>query len=141
METNESQRSLISIDWRWLIVTYCFLVLFGLFPSFLAFGVGTLFRPLGFWWFTLWAGGGVAIISGYIGYRSRGVTILEPGFGSMLYAVTLLAAFEVPWKNAEGYRFIMFRIALLVFAFLIGSGGAAVGEWLQLRKEKKDLGS
>jgi hypothetical protein len=137
METHEGYRSLISGDWRWLVVTYSFLVLFDLLPGFLAFGLGTFFRPYGFWWFTLWAGGGIAIVSAYVGFGSRGTTIFEPAIASLLYALTLLAAFEVPWKNAEGYRFVTFRIALLVFAFLIGLGAAAVGEWIQMRKERR----
>jgi hypothetical protein len=137
MVTNGARRLSIFTNWRWLVVTYCFLILFDLFPAFLVFGLQTFFRPYGFWWFTLWAGGGMAIVSAYVGFRSRGITIFEPAIASLLYALTLLAAFEAPWKNVGEYHFVAFRIALLLFAFLIGLGAAAVGEWLQMRKERR----
>lgn len=123
------------MDWRWLVVTYCLLVLFDLFPLFLA--LGSIFRHLEFWWFTLWAVGGMAIVSGYVGFRSKGITLFEPGVASALCSLTFLVAIETPWKIAEGYQFVAFWIALLMFTFVIGFGGAAVGEWLQMQREKK----
>ena len=134
MKAEQTPLLLRSFDWRWLLVAYCFLILFDLFPLFLA--LGSIFRPLEFWRFTLWAVGGMAIVSGYVGFRSKGITLFEPGVASTLCSLTFLVAIETPWKIAEGYQFAAFWLALLVFAFVIGFGGAAVGEWLQMRREK-----
>lgn len=141
MDTGKERRFRMSINWRWLVVTYCFLILFSLFPTFLAFGTQVFFQPYATQWFTLWAGSSMAVVCGYVGVRSRGIILLEPGVASLLYVLTLFAAFVSPWENIKGYGRVEFKIALLVLAFLIGFGAAAVGEWLQLRKEKKDLGS
>lgn len=135
MKAEQTPLLLRSFDWRWLLVTYCFLILFDLFP--LSLALGTVIRPLQFWWFTLLAVGGMVIISGYVGFRSRGITLFEPAVASALCTLTLLVAIRSPWRIAEGYHLVAFWVALLVFAFVAGFGGAAVGGWLQLRREKR----
>lgn len=61
---------LTKIDWRWLIVTYCFLVLFHLLPSLLASDFWQFFILKGIWRFVLWAGCGILIVSVYVARRS-----------------------------------------------------------------------
>jgi hypothetical protein len=131
---------LTKIDWRWLVVTYCFLVLFHLLPSLLASSLQQFFLSNGTWRFILWAGGGIALVSAYVGRRSTGITILEPGIAAMLYMATLIpTASNIHDINATGSRLIGLLVALHLIAFLVGCFGAAAGEWLQVRNEKEHL--
>lgn len=128
---------LTKIDWRWLVVTYCFFVLFHLLPTLLEVTLWQFFLSLGIWQFVLWTGGGVALISAYVGYRSTGVTILEPGIAAMFYMATLIAIMsKIRYIHATGYKLVGLLVALHLIAFLIGFFGAAVGEWMQSRRER-----
>jgi hypothetical protein len=49
---------LTKIDWRWLVVTYCFLVIFHLLPTLLDLTLWQFLISLGIWRFILWTGGG-----------------------------------------------------------------------------------
>lgn len=122
------------IDWRWFIVSYCFLVLFHLLPSFLIAG-STFFvsEPFGF---LLWLGAGTAIICAMIAFWSWEVTILEPGLASALYTFMLLGTLKTQWLFGRGFRSVAQQILLLLFVFVVGCLGAALGEWLQMRQKR-----
>jgi len=138
---NASMFRLGSVNWQWLVVTYCFLILFSLFPTFLAFGTQMFFQPYATQWFTMWTGSSMAVVCGYVGLRSRGITLLEPGIASLLYALTLFLAFESPLENMKGFSRVEFWIGFFLLVFVIGFGAAAVGEWLQMQREKKQAAS
>lgn len=139
---NETRRlSFSTIDWRWLVITYCFLVLFHLLPS-LFIADDQFFISRGIWRFTLWAAGGMALVSAYVGRRSRGITILEPGIASMLYMGTLIfTVSDIRYISASGYRLVGLLVAFHLIAFLVGCFGAAAGEWLQARRERRQEAS
>jgi hypothetical protein len=129
---------LTKIDWRWLVVTYCFFVLFHLLPTLLELTLWQFFLSLGIWQFALWTGGGIALVSACVGYRSNGSTILEPGIAAMFYMATLIAIMsKIRYIHATGYRLVGLLVALHLIAFLIGCFGAAVGNWLKTRKERE----
>ena len=140
METKELFQ-LRRIDWRWIIVSYCFLVLFHLFPSFLT--ADFLFandEPIAL---LLWLGIGIGVVCAVIAYQSRKITILEPGLAAVLYAFTIVGQARIPWKyniqwkyNSD-FRFVALQILVLMAAFIVGCVGAAFGEWLQMRKERR----
>jgi hypothetical protein len=134
---------LTKIDWRWLVVTYCFLVLFHLLPSLLELSLWQLLLSYKIWPFAVWAGVGIALVSAYAGYRSNGITILEPGIASMLYMATLILTMsKIRDILATGYRLIGLLVALILIAFLVGCFGAAAGNWLKTRREReKEVGS
>jgi hypothetical protein len=136
METKELLR-LRLIDWRWLLVSYCFLILFHLFPSFLITGWrNTYVGPVGFLsWLTI----GTGIVCAVIGVWSRGITILEPGLASILYTFTLVGGLKPQWLFGRDFRSTAWQIVLLLSMFVVGCLGAALGEWLQMRKEKMKL--
>ncbi|MCX6143373.1 MAG: hypothetical protein NTZ35_09145 [Ignavibacteriales bacterium] len=133
---------LTKIDWRWLVVTYCFLVLFHLLPTLLELSLWQLFLSHGIWQFVAWTAFGVAVVGGYVGYRSHGTNILEPGIASMLYVATLIVLLsKVRDVQASGYRLIGLLVALHLIVFLVGCFGAAVGNWLKTRREReKEVG-
>jgi hypothetical protein len=130
---------LTRIDWRWLVVTYCFLVLFHLLPSLLEATLWQFIGSFGIWRFAVWAGCGIALISAYVGYRSTGITILEPGIAAMLYMATVIPTMsKIRYIPATGYRLIGLLVALHLIAFLVGCFGAAAGNWLKTRRERKE---
>jgi hypothetical protein len=134
---NKQLFQLRSIDWRWFIVSYCFLVLFHLAPSFLMGGSKNSFVDP--FTFLLWIGIGTPIICAIIAWWSRGITILEPGLAVALYTFTLLGTLKPYWLFGRGYRSVAEQVLLLLSMFVVGCLGAAFGEWLQMRKEKKQV--
>jgi hypothetical protein len=140
MQGSEWSRFKISIEWQWMVVTYCLFVLFVLFPSYLGGDLAGLFRLHGHWWTFFEKGVGVAVVSGYVGFRSKRITIVEPGIASVLYVTSLFFLLPSIWPRDFYYRVIAtpWLVAFLVLALLAGCLGAAVGEWLQLRREKSN---
>ncbi len=132
-----------SINWRWLVVTYCFLILFHMFPSFLVSGMNLLrLQPILVPIYP-WLGIGIIAVCTYVGYRSVGTTIVETGIASVLYVITLFFVFPNEWSHGFYYRIIatVWLAPFLVLIFLAGLGGAAFGKWLQLRKQQKQPAS
>jgi len=125
-----------AIDWRWLLVSLCFLVLFHLFPSSLASGLRLIFLTRSADSFTVWGVGGIAAVSGYVGFRSRGRAILEPGIVALLYIFLLRVIVWRTWSFAQFFGPIPFWVAILPIAFGIGCAGAMVGAWFYRRREK-----
>jgi hypothetical protein len=134
METKEIFQ-LRSIDWKWLIVSFCFLVLFHLLPSFLAtdflFSIDEPFK------FLIWLVLGICVISAIIGFYSRGITVLEPALASIIYALILLSQAKIPWKFDYDIRSVIARFVFLMAVFVVACFGAAFGEWLQMRRLRK----
>ncbi len=128
-----------AIDWRWLVVSFCFLVLFHLFPSSLASGLRLFFSSRSFDIFLLWGVGGIAVVSGYVGFRSSGRAILEPGIAAVLYILLLRLIVTRTWSFAQFFGPIPFWVAILPIAFGIGCVGAMVGAWLCRRRQKTNV--
>ena len=136
----------VLFDWRWMIVTYCFLVLFHLTPSSLILGT-----ELGAWNVFLrasehvltmatWLVLGIFIVNAYIGYRSRGVTIFGSGVASSLYLLTVVLATSIPGAYpSTTHRIIIVTLWLMLVVlgtFLLGCAGTAFGRWLRTRKSQ-----
>ena len=136
---NERAFTIRSFKWQWLVVTYCFLVLFHLLPSFIMFGPSLLHYERQYFPVYIWTGIGIVVVSAYVGYRSKGFALGEAGIASMLYVTMLYAILPHSWPPSLYYRvFPTFWLApLLLLIFLFGFGGAAFGKWMQLRKETK----
>jgi hypothetical protein len=135
MEPTTSVRPLRKINWKWVGVGYCLFVVYHLLPSYVLLGFAR-FGMLGEAGKGIWLFIGFAVIAFYIGYRSRGITILEPAISSVLYVVTLTLLFEKFW----GRSFSM-RSAGVIYVWIVGAGviafvSAWVGELWQSRKER-----
>lgn len=127
-----------AIDWRWLLVSFCFFVLFHLFPSSLASGLKLFFSSHSLDTFALFGVGGIAAISVYIGFRSSGKAILEPGIAALLYIVLLRLIVTPTGSSAEYFGRIPIWLAILPVAYLIGCAGAMVGAWFYRRRLKNN---
>ena len=129
--------NVIQLDWRWLVVTYCFLVLFHLLPSLLTSSLWQFFFGRGIWRFSFWAWGGMLLVGAYVAYRSTSMTIISSGIASMLYMATvILTMSDIRDAHASGARYAGLLVALHLIAFLFGCFGGAVGEWLKSRRER-----
>ena len=127
-----------AIDWRWLLVSICFLVLFHLFPSSFASGLRLFFAVRSIGNFLFWGIGGIAIVSAYIGFRSSGRAILEPGIAAALYIVLLRVVVSRTWSFAEFFGPIPFWISIIPVASAIGCVGAMAGAWFYRRRQKNN---
>lgn len=121
------------IDWRWVGIGYCLYIVYHLLPSYLLLGLarygltGKLVK--GMWLFI-----GLAVIGGYIGFRSRGITILEPAISALLYMATLALLFDQFWGRSFGPRSVGLIYVWIVGGFVIAFVSAWVGELVQARK-------
>lgn len=137
MEENRTL-NVIQINWRWLVVTYCFLVLFHLLPSLLISNLWQFFFGKGMWRFSCWAWGGMLLVGAYVAYRSTSMTIIGSGIASMLYMATVIPTLsDIRYIPASGARYVGLLVALHLIAFLFGCFGGALGEWVKWRNEKK----
>ncbi len=121
------------IDWKWVGVGYCLFVVFHLLPSYLltGFTLGQDDIGRGIWLFV-----GLAIIAFYIGYRSRGVTILEPAISAILYDITLLLEFNQFWGRSVLHSWgTIYLWGILTLT--LGICCAWLGEIFQARKQAK----
>jgi len=121
------------INWKWVGIGYCFFVVFHLLPSYVinGFNMGVDLGAQGLWLFA-----GLAIIAFYIGYRSRGITILEPAISALLYDITLLLEFRDFWGRIVSHSYgIIYVLGILTLVLTICS--AWLGEVLQSRKKGK----
>jgi hypothetical protein len=128
----------VKIDWKWVGVGYCLFIVFQLLPTYLLNGF-TLYESnlgTGFWLFV-----GVAIIAFYIGYRSRGRTILEPAISAILYDITLLLEFNRLWGRSASHSLgIIYVWGILTLTIAICC--AWLGEAFQAKRQaKSDTGS
>jgi hypothetical protein len=127
---------LTKIDWPWVGVGFCFYVVFHLLPTYLLAGMGA--TKYGNTSFGVWLFAGLAFIGLYIGYRSRGVTIIEPGIAALAYVVVLFLSGQQSWGITFGFSQFLEALGSMIAAFVVAIGSAFVGELLQQRKEKAE---
>ncbi|MBI4427907.1 MAG: hypothetical protein HY562_02195 [Ignavibacteriales bacterium] len=136
MENEKTIRPFKKIDWRWVGVGYCLFVVFHLMPSYLLLGLARfgLADELskGIWLFA-----GLAVIGWYIGYRSRGVTILEPSISAFVYTLTLALFFDRFWGRSFSMRSAGLIYVWTLGGFVIAFVSAWIGELWQARKQAK----
>ena len=126
-------------DWRWVGMSYCFFVVFHLLPAVIMMA---LYRAnLGMGWnfgTIVWMFFGLALVGGYVGYKSKGVTIIEPGISAVFYTLTLIVCIRAFWNLPIGWGNAFWStVASLLAAFAVAFVSAWVGENLQLKKEGK----
>jgi hypothetical protein len=124
------------IDWKWVGVGFCFYVVFHLLPTYLLLGISSRGMHGGFASFAIWMFAGLAVIGFYIGYRSSGVTILEPGISALLYIVALSLGTQRLISGSVSMLSLLEAFSWMGAAFIIAVASAFVGELLQARKEE-----
>ena len=123
-----------TIDWQWVRVGFCLYVVFHLLPSYLLATSWLASNPFSF---ALWAFVGLAPIGFFIGYRSTGVTILEPGLSAIIYTVVLFLGILRLQDEALTFGAVAQSLGWMGAAFIVAVGSAWVGELNQVRMQNK----
>ncbi|MDP3685088.1 MAG: hypothetical protein Q8S01_14265 [Ignavibacteria bacterium] len=125
------------IDWRWVGAGFCLLVIYHLLPSILISG----FLVHGYLSLFGWMFIGIIILSFYFGYKSSGVTIIEPGIAAVLYSLLFIYSSKgmlyktMDWNASPLLFYLLFFGVSFVFATL----SAWFGERFQALKKEKEL--
>ena len=121
-----------TFDIRWVGVGFCFFVTLHLFPGYLMYQFRNIFPAFSVI-YTGWMFGGTAFVGFLIGYRSRGVTVVEASVAAVLYSLVLLSAVDVMWGMP-----IKISITFWIYTiFAIATLSAVLGEVVQAMKEKR----
>ncbi|HWP82897.1 MAG TPA: hypothetical protein VNN76_09625 [Bacteroidota bacterium] len=126
------------VDWKWVGVGFCFYVVFHLLPTYLLLGISLRGMHTGFASFAIWMFTGLAVIGFYIGYRSSGVTIVEPGLSALLYILALVLGTQRLISGSVSLLSFFEALSWMGAAFVIAIASAFVGELLQARKEESE---
>ncbi len=137
----------IPIDWQWVVAGYCYLVLFHLFPTYLmnGFSIRFAFQPeevvlkestLAM----VWMMGGVGVVAFVVGWRSRGITIIEPLVAGVLYGLTMAVGYH-SLVSTYFHGGVVLQMLVSVFWLLmiamLSAGCAWIGEAYQKREEAR----
>lgn len=71
------------------------------------------------------------VVSGYIGFRSRGFTVIEPGISAVAYLWTAIFFYVKLFAPLIISRTIMMIASFSVIIFVAACLGALLGEYLQ----------
>jgi hypothetical protein len=144
MDTNNSVAVSLGNSWRWIVATYCYLVLFHLLPTFLMGGLilPHLSTPGGSRVHAIdpasvWLILGVAVVAFVVGYRSKGFTIIEPAIAGVLYAFTTAAGFRHVFTVNVHDRAALAALFWLLIVVILTVASAWVGEVVQQRRSKR----
>jgi hypothetical protein len=85
----------LELDGAWVIVTYCFLVVFILLPTFLVTSEVIAVTEVSSGKLTVWLLAGVSAIGFLVGIMARRFTVAEPALATFFFLVTLI--FELDW--------------------------------------------
>lgn len=150
MENTQQIKIFNKIDWQWVGLCFCFFVVGHLLPLCvirLMISKWSYFAP-----YPYSAGVGVndiiiiiisvvliSVIGCYIGYRSRRVTILEPGIAALFYIIVISAITPMLWQGEFQVRDYLNIFIMISSAFVIAVIGAYIGKIFQARKMKKSI--
>ena len=142
-------RASFSLDWRWIVAGYCYLILFHLLPTYLMAGTsvfvvrpvigegGTGLHAEAFAVQMVWLLGGVAAVAFVVGWKSKGFTILEPALSGALYALTTGFAFHRLASVRVHDREALAVVLWILIVIILSSTSAWLGEMVQQRKSGK----
>ena len=134
--------SKVSLQWKWVIITFFMYVILYPIPLFVAhyaLAEKTVEVFVGMWFFA-----GIIIIAALAGYLSEGVTLWEPAIaGAAFIALSTITASILTRKTAIPFVQSFLQIVFTVFFFfLLSLLGAWLGERAQrLWKKEQTIGA
>lgn len=137
--TITDQQPRMTIDWQWVETGFCLFVVFHLLPIYLVTS-SLSSHNLNTFTAALWTFVALAPIGYYIGYRSTGVTILEPGLASLFYTIVLVFGLLKLQSTAFTFAALTNSLLWMLAAFLVAVVSAWIGEKVQARKAGKTEG-
>ena len=139
-----------SLDWRWIVAGYCYLILFHLLPTYLIGGSSGFFLVLRlpgeggissslepFDVGMIWLFAGVAVVAFIVGWKSKGFTILEPALSGALYALTTALALHQFASARVRDREVLAVVFWMLIVVILSAASAWMGEAIQQRKLRK----
>ena len=125
-----------TINWQWVWVGFCLLVTFHLIPT------AVILRLFDYWkgfniLLPIWIFFDLVFTSMYIGYRSTGVTILEPLISSIAYLFILGLEMNVQFQSFSSKKDIFIMLTWMVAGLFCSVLSAWIGEMIQLKKEQR----
>lgn len=125
-----------SFNWKWVGVGLCMFIVFHLLPAHIVMYGFSPLRKIQGWPLAIWASGGIAIVGFAIGYLSRGYTVLEPGLAGLAYVVVVFLVSRItggflPQRASSELGLMLVSLGAV---FVLGVGGALIGELFQLKK-------
>jgi hypothetical protein len=148
MDNTDNRNLFESLSWQWILVSYCFLVLFHLFPTCILLSPRTLslgnllniifaFEGKEFIQLAIWFGIEIATVGAFVGYRSQKQRILEPAIAAAAYCLTIMIHLQPPSDVPAYYSTTGFIAAMCIFSFVIGFAGASFTTLLRLARGAK----
>ena len=134
MEANTSTRKL-DVDLRWIGVGVCFFIVMHLLPTYLLYElrvITTMFSTF----FSIWAFGGMAFVGFFIGWMSKGVTIIEAGLASLIYAFILMGAINYELGGPMVFPMVIKPWIWVIAVLVIATASAWLGEMVQAMQER-----
>ena len=128
MQTNTVVRL---FNTQWVLVGYCYFIWLHFLPSMLYINFLPRLTPAPSIQILIWFIGGIMLLSGYIGFRSRGFTVLEPGASAVLYMWTVFFITPLYLPQSSVLKITLMVISTSIVTFAIACAGAFVGEYLQ----------
>lgn len=116
---------------QWVVVGYCYFIWLHLLPSVLYINFLPRVTPTLSMMILLWLTAGIVLLSGYIGFRSRGFTIVEPAVSTVLYVWTLFLVFAKFSSYTLMSRIVLMVLSASIIAFAIAFVSAWIGEYFQ----------
>ena len=148
MNNLENRDLFRALSWQWMLVSYCFLVLFHLFPTCMLLSPRILdldnllyfifsFEGREFIRLAIWVGIGIAAVGTFVGFRSLRPRILEPAIAAAAYCLTIMIFLKPPSDVPAYYSTTGFIIAMCIFSFVVGFAGAGFTAILRLAREAR----
>lgn len=138
METMQTKTVVRPFNTQWVLVGYCYFIWFHLLPSVLYVNLLTRFTPGPSVQILIWFIGGIMLLSGYIGFRSRGFTVLEPGVSAVLYMWTVFLIVPLYTPHTSVSRITLMVLSISIITFTVAVLGAFIGEYLQALGMRKN---
>jgi len=140
------KRILVRIRFRpeWMVIAYCYLIIFHLLPSVVILPTVTV-DPSIFTNAILWFLCGVIGVSVVVGYQSRKPAGTEAGLATLLYAGTMTIVlrwdFSMGWTSSglteEHHKMLVYVVGIAVVLAMLGAwGGWAVRRTRERARDK-----
>lgn len=135
MNNLERRAAGLIVSFKWMIASYCFLVLFHLVPMYLIVSPRLAFRGWQLSEIAALVGIGIVGVSVYVALRSQKARILEPAIAAAVYCLTMISFLRVQYGAPIYFLQTRFVASMTVVAFVLGFASAGITALLRMRQE------
>ena len=146
MTTEINSRPFASISWQWIVVSYCYLIIFHLFPTLdllsskFAYSGGLLdifgiLEGREILRLAIWTSIGIGAVSTFTAFRALKPRILEPAIASVFYCLTVVFCLQAPVDAPYYYRQPGFVASMCLVCFVVAFAFAGSTVLVRMRRE------